>query len=190
MRIDPWRVTLLTLSTVGILTVSVPALANEPATANSIQLGLGFRYGYELEEGDFNPWGTGLGFEGGLTLPNAIYVGGNIEYFFGETREELGSKLSGNVWQAMAEGGYDIGLGDNFVIRPKIGAGLAGVKFETCLEALPCEEDSTTDFALAPGATFLLLTSKVSVTLDFRYDMIFADPETLNALIFSAGIGF
>src|SRR6185369_1686960 len=85
--------------------------AAEPATANSIQIGVGFRYGFSLEEGDFNPWRTGLGLQGGFTLPNAIYVGGNAEYFFGDKQQAPGSEHTGNIWQVTAEGGYDLGLG-------------------------------------------------------------------------------
>jgi opacity protein-like surface antigen len=171
------------------LFVAVPAAANEPATANSVQIGLGFRYGFELEEGDFNPWGTGLGIAAGYTLPNALYLGANFDYFFGETIEVSGGEQSGNIWQLMAEAGYDLGLGSNFVIRPKVGLGLASFNGELCIDPAPCIEESETDFAMAPGATFLLITENFSLTFDFRYDMIFAE-EQLNALIFSAGIGF
>lgn len=169
--------------------VQAPAWAGEPATRNSVQLGLGFRYGVEMNEGDFNPWGVGLGLNGGYTLPNAVYLGGNFEYFFGDSIEGPGGKATANAWHLMAEGGYDIGLGDNFVIRPKLGAGLGTLRAEECLDGAGCESDSTTKFALAPGATFMLLTERFGLSLDLRYAMIFAD-ETSKALIFTAGVGF
>ncbi|HWA78631.1 MAG TPA: outer membrane beta-barrel protein, partial [Polyangiaceae bacterium] len=103
----------------------------EPKTANSLQLGLGLRYGFEMNDGDFNPWGLGLGIEGGYTLPNAVYVGGLFEYFFGDSQELAGIKVKGNLWQAMAEAGYDIGLTPLFVLRPKIGAGIAGTSLSS-----------------------------------------------------------
>ena len=56
----------------AVLFATAPARA-EPKTANSLQLGLGLRYGIEMNEGDFNPWGLGLGIQGGYTLPNAVY---------------------------------------------------------------------------------------------------------------------
>jgi Outer membrane protein beta-barrel domain len=173
---------------IGVLIVSASASA-QPATANSVRLGLGFRYGFELEEGDFNPWGVGLGVEAGYTLPNAVYLGANFDYFFGDKQQTALSEVSGNIWQVMGEGGYDLGLGSNFVIRPKTGIGVAGVKSEVCLTGAGCTSDSGTHFAIAPGATFMLLTPAFFLSLDFRYDMIFADEQTLNALIFSAGIG-
>lgn len=178
------------MGAVGLVTalVAVPAAA-DPATANSIQLGIGFRYGFEMEPGDLNPWGTGLGLDGGITLPNAVYVGGNVEYFFGSTVEASDIETSGNLWQLSAEGGYDIGLGPIFVLRPKVGVGVAGSSFETCDIEGACVDDSSTDFMLAPGGTFILMPPGFSLSLDVRYAMIFAE-RTLNGVIVSAGIGF
>ena len=175
-----------------VSTLTLPAWADPPATANSVQLGVGFRYGQELEDGDFNPWGTGIGVEAGYTLPNALYLGGNFDYFFGEKQETDGLSLEANIWQLMGEVGYDLGFGEGpyFVVRPKAGLGVAGLSSESCLGNLGCESDSQTNFAIAPGATFMLLTKSVSLSLDLRYDMIFAEEETLNALLFSIGIGF
>ncbi len=43
---------------------------------------------------------------------------------------------------------------------------------------------------MAPGVKFMLLTENFGLSADLRYDMIFADEETANALILSIGIGF
>lgn len=168
-----------------------PAPRSGPHTANSIQLGLGFRYGVLLSDGDLNPWGTGLGIDVGYTLPNAIYFGGGFEYFFGDSSEALGFKVSTNIWQLSAEGGYDIGLGENFVIRPKLGFGLAhiGVSVENCPSGFTCSEDSKSKAAIAPGLTLMLFTRQFSLSIDTRYDMVLTDPS-LRGLIFSVGIGF
>jgi opacity protein-like surface antigen len=167
-----------------------------PHTANSLQIGLGFRYGALLSDGEPNPWGTGLGLSVGYTLPVAIYVGGNFEYFFGASSDDVpGLKVSSNIWQLSAEGGYDIGLGENFVIRPKIGLGIANAKskIEGCGITDYCSGDSAsssdTKPLVAPGATFMLFTRHVSLSFDARYAIVLADPSA-KALIFSAGIGF
>jgi hypothetical protein len=184
--------------------VEAPAWAGEPATQNSVQLGLGFRYGIEMNEGDFNPWGVGLGLDGGYTLPNAVYIGGNFDYFFGDTVEAGGVKLTGNVWQLMAEAGYDIGLGPTFVIRPKLGAGLGTLRAEMCVDGLGCNSDSSTNFALAPGVKAMLFLPHFELSVDLRYAMIFSDgnsddpagtgngssSSTGKALIFAVGVGF
>lgn len=173
---------LLGLVTAGGVLTSLPAAA-EPATANVLQIGLGFRYGFEMEDGDFNPWGPGIGLDVGYTLPSAVYLGGAFDYFFGDEQEGR----SANIWQLMAEGGYDLGAGP-FVLRPKLGVGFASLNDELCvLDA--CSDESSTEFAIAPGATLMYIGEKISLSVDLRYDMIFAE-QTLNALIFSAGIGF
>ena len=123
-------------------------------------------------------------------MPPAIYVGGVFEYFFGDTRQLPGGEVSGNIWQFMGEGGYDIGLGDVVVVRPKAGLGLASLNGEGCIDGAGCTDNSETNLAFAPGTTFILLTQSLSLSLDLRYEMVFADADTLNALIVSAGIGF
>jgi hypothetical protein len=171
----------------GTCLLAAPASA-DPATANSLQLGLGFRYGIEMNEGDFNPWGLGLGLSGGYTLPNAIYLGGNFEYFFGDKITVGTGEVSGNLWQLTAEGGYDIGLGPIFVLRPKLGAGIAGLNGKVCV-AGACSSSSDNKLVLAPGATFLLMPPGFLLTVDARYDLILADPVE-KALILTVGIGF
>jgi hypothetical protein len=154
---------------VGAALLSPPATA-QPATANSVQIGAGFRYGFDLTGASSNPWGLGLGIDGGYTLENAVYLGGNLDYFFGESGEGDG------LFQLMAEVGYDVGLGKNLVFRPKAGAGFAAA-------------DSEARAAVAPGAKLMLFTSSVSLSLDTRYSIVLSDPS-LQALILSMGIGF
>jgi hypothetical protein len=168
-----------------------PAGPSGPHTANSLQLGIGFRYGVMLSDGSPDPWGTGLGLDVGYALPNAIYLGGSFEYFFGASSEIESLKVSANVWQLNAEGGYDIGLGQNFVIRPKLGIGLAGLNttVEGCPADVSCDGSSKTKPAIAPGATFMLFTSRLSLAVDARYEIVLTDPS-LKALIFSVGFGF
>jgi hypothetical protein len=165
-----------------------------PHTANSLQLGLGFRYGIAMgSDSAPNLWGTGLGLDVGYTLPNGIYAGGNVEYFFGNTAEVSGFRFKGNVWQLSVEGGYDIGLGENFVIRPKVGFGVAGTKLtlEDCPPNVSCDAQgpsSDESPLVTPGAAFLLFTSHISLAVDVRYALVFGD-KTAKALIFSFGVG-
>jgi hypothetical protein len=121
----------------------------------------------------------------------AVYLGGNFEYFFGDSSEALGVKVNANILQFSLEGGYDIGIGQSFVIRPKLGVGLAHLasSVEGCPPELGCTGNPETKAALAPGATFLFYAKQFSLALDARYDVVFTDPS-LKALIFSAGVGF
>jgi len=184
------KIKLASLLVVGICFFLPMSAWAGPATSNSLQVGLGFRYGIEMNDGDFNPWGTGLGASVGYTLPvMPIYVGGNFDYFFGSTLEAGPIRTKGNVWQFMAEGGYDVGLAEILVLRPKLGLGPATMSSEVCASGSPCSSDSKTYFAIAPGAAVMLFTSVLKLSLDLRYDLIFAD-TTAKALIISAGIGF
>jgi hypothetical protein len=166
------------------------ARAEPPITAGGIQLGLGFRYGFDFEEGDLNPWGTGLGIEGGYTLPSAVYIGANLEYYLGSTVEILGAEVSSNVYQLSAEGGYDLGFAERFVLRPKVGVGLAGVRSKVCPEEGGCDSESSSELLVTPGVAFLFLGERFSFSADVRYAVIFSDPEPLNGVLLTLGIGF
>jgi hypothetical protein len=160
------------------------------ATEGALQLGLGFRYGKELNDGDLNPWGTGIGLEGGYTLPVLpVYVGGNAEYFFGGTLDAPGGNVDANVWQLSAEGGYDFGIGDHLVLRPKLGLGFAHLSEETCIDTLGCQSDGDSKPLLAPGAKLMLIFSRFELAFDARYAIVTSDP-TSKAFIFSVGVGF
>jgi hypothetical protein len=175
---------------------ATPSFAGDAATEGALQIGLGFRYGAELNEGDFNPWGTGIGLEVGYTLPVLpIYVGGNAEYFFGNkislggTPTIAAGSVESHIWQLSAEGGYDFGLGDHVVLRPKLGLGFASPSVEVCGGGLPCRKDSETKGLIAPGAKLILMFSRIELSFDGRYAVVLSDPAS-KAFIFSVGIGF
>lgn len=161
----------------------------EAATRGVFQIGVGFRYGIDQNEGDVNPWGTGLGLDLGYTMENSFYLGGNFDYFFGETVTVGTSEIDYGVWQLSAEGGYDVGLGKSVVIRPKLGIGVGSLQVDGCVVGV-CADRADKDFLLAPGATFLVLTRSFSMSVDARYAMLFTDPELSKAVILSLGIGF
>ena len=173
----------------GAWSFSTPALA-QPATANSIQLGLGFRYGFEIDKqaGEDNPWGIGLGFNGGYTLSNALYLGGNVEYFFGQSYGDELAGDSANIWQMTAEAGYDLPLAPIVVLRPKLGAGLASLHEKLCING-DCATDSQNNFTLLPGVTLIVLPPGFSLSVDIRYQFILAS-DMPHAFIFTVGVGF
>jgi len=172
----------------GICLLAAPAVA-EPATANVLQLGVGFRYGVDATSGDtLNPWAVGLGLDGGYTLPSALFLGGSFEYFFGEQVGDDTNGASANLWQLSAEGGYDVGLGA-FVLRPKLGLGLANVHEKSCAPALDCTSNDKSDLALLPGVTFIVMPPGFNITADLRYELVFAS-KTGQGLLFTFGIGF
>jgi len=91
--------------------VVTPPVSADPRTAKVLQLGFGFRYGVDLRSADtVNPWASGFGVDGGYTLPNAVFVGGSFEYFFGqEVGDDQVNGGSANLWQLSTEAGYDFG---------------------------------------------------------------------------------
>lgn len=190
MQLNLKRASLLAFTVVCLALLAVaPAAKAEPRTVNMLQVGAGFRYGIELEDGDFNPWGPGLGLDVGYTTQQQLYIGGVFDYFFGDSESGPGGSVDANIWHLGAEGGYDLG-DETVVIRPKLGLGVATIVGELCLTGFGCQDDSETDFALTPGAQLMLFPGSVMLSLDLRYQFIFADPDTVNALIFSIGIGF
>lgn len=169
---------------------ALPASAEEPATLGAPQVGAGLRFGIDFEEGDINPWGLGIGIEGGYTLSNQIYVGGTFEYFFGDSQDlGGGNSLDTNLWHLMVEGGYDLGLSPEFVLRPKLGLGIASVNAEACVGGFGCASDSESKFALAPGVKGLYALDNLLLSADVRYIMVLAD-NTVNGMVFSLGAGY
>lgn len=167
-----------------------PARANQPATAGNLQLGVGFRYGFEQESWGLDPWGAGIGGELGYTAKVPIYVGANFDYFFGESVEREEGSDEARLLQLTVENGYDFALGPALVIRPKAGVGFASIHSESCAVVGGCSEESSIRFALAPGAKLMLSTGSVALSADVRYDLIFLDHMVASALLIGAGVGF
>jgi hypothetical protein len=168
----------------------------QPATANSLQLGGGASYGLSLNEGGPNPWGLGLGLGIGYTMPVGAYGGVMFEYYFGGTESGTGFETKANLWDFIAEVGYDIGLGKEFVLRGKGDVGVASVTVEACVAdptgtttVLLCGSNTEQKLVLGPGATFLYLGKSFSFSFDTRYDIVLAE-RRLHALIFAIGFGF
>lgn len=171
---------------VALMTPST-AQADPPRTARVVQIGAGLRYGVSLDDPFVDPWRLGLGVELGYTTEQAIYLGAVFDYFFGETRQVFDTELSANVWQLAAEGGYDFQLSDAVLVRPKLGLGMSTINVDCSGDCIG--GGSETKFAAAPGLTAMFFTSKVVLSLDTRFQMVFAE-EMAKALIFSFGIGF
>ena len=151
----------------------------QAATAERASVGGGLRYGLEMNDGDGNPWGLGFGARGGYTLDMGLYLGGAFEYYLGESESQqtlLGEmSVSVNIWQLMFEVGYDVGVGDSFVIRPKAGLGLASANAEVCVLGA-CSSDSEMHALIAPGADFLFVGDGFWVGPEVRFDMVLSDP--------------
>src|SRR6185436_2678925 len=115
-----------------------------------------------------------IGLHGGYTLGMGVYVGGRFDYFFGDS---IGNGNIG-IWNLMAEGGYDIGIGPSMVIRPQLGLGLANVHAKVCFSLggpETCASASDSYFTAAPGAFFFYDFGGPFIDAGLRFQHVFHD---------------
>lgn len=160
-----------------------------PPSANHLSIGAGLHYGALVNGRSPNPWSTGLGIDLGYTLTQAVYLGANFEYFFGVGAPAGERMLS--TWQLGAEGGYDVGLGEHFVLRPKVGLGVAVLttSYNGCSAGQSyCPRES--DFAplAVPGLSLLFLNGHLVLSTSVRYALVLSDAGR-QGCIFSFSIG-
>jgi hypothetical protein len=163
----------------SVLCLSAAAHAEEAFTLEKPQVGIGLGYGLWAGEdiGDYNPYGIGFAVHGGYTLPMGVFIGGNFDYFLGDSEGDS----SWNVYQFMVEGGYDIGLGPTAVIRPQLGLGYTTYHAESCYDFSAiggpegCEDASSSDPSVAPGVRFLMDFGSVYGHASARYNHPFSD---------------
>jgi hypothetical protein len=137
-------------------------------------------YGSAVGDQDLNPYGPGLGLRAGVTLPMSLYLGGSFDYFAGETDEGVIYDSSAASYQLMANVGYDLGFGP-LTLRPVLGLGYANATFEGL------EDDSSSDFVLAPGAELIIGLGLLSVGAEVRYNKVFADDR--DGVVLGVGLG-
>jgi hypothetical protein len=139
-------------------------------------------YGLDLESGSGNPWGLGFGVGGGYNL-DEIYLGVRFIYYLGEDPV--------NVWELGIEGGYDVDLG-GATLRPGLGLGLANWSFSTPAipPLIPAMSASEMYLYIAPGVAGLFdVTDSIFLGAEARFQMVFADPDMVKALILLAHAG-
>ncbi len=179
------------------------AAADPAFTANKPQVGANLQYGvYMGDDGGaddpLNPYGLGLNLRGGYTLDFGLYVGAGFDYFFGETEETeipgFGSfEVSTNIYQFGAEVGYDVGVSPTFVLRPKLGLGLATAVAE--VEGGGDSDDGDeSGLAISPGVQALFDVGSVFVSADVRYNILSIEPDggesfDSSGLLIGAGVG-
>ncbi len=133
--------------------------------------------------------GTGFGgtygfaYEGrvGYTIPIGVYVGGQVQAFYGQNINGLKSHA---VFFG-AEVGYKWFPITPVEVRPYV---FAGPAFITDVNSNPASSDSKTGFAVQPGALALYHIGPAFVGADFRF---LATPAPFGVtLMGSGGVGF
>jgi hypothetical protein len=180
------RLSLAACALLGAAGYAAPASAAPAFTLDRATVGGGLRFASE----DLN---FGLGARGGYTLDMGVYIGGVLDYWFGESDETTNlfgvqAESSYSAWDFMAVVGYDAGLTQSIVLRPFGGFGLMHEEVEVCgnvLVANGCVDDSDTDGAGVLGAEVLFEIGKsLHVGPEIRI-IIFND----TAFMFGGNIG-
>ena len=130
------RHTIAGAALLSVLLAPGPLRAEVPFTAKKAQFGLGPNYGFYIGDDEEipNTHGPGVHVVAGYTLDPSVYLGGEFNYFLGGTERQVYSGVDTEItWTMMqfgAEVGYDLALGLDWVLRPKIGVGYASVDIE------------------------------------------------------------
>ena len=182
------KLSIAALTLLSLTVAAATASAETPATAERGQVGAALKYGIymgDTGESDLNPYGIGLGVNGGYTLGFGLFVGGQFDYYFGgsEETEFAGSTLEFNakVFDFMGQVGYDIGLSPDFVLRPQAGVGLASFGGKICAGGRCESPDRESHFALVPGVKALYDVGPVMLTGEASYQMVFVDEDGSEA---------
>jgi hypothetical protein len=158
-----------------------------PFTEERLQLAGGLAYG--LYVGDAandipSPYGLGLGIKAGYTLDFQVYLGAESNYFFGATRQfpEYGDvEGSLQILHYGAEGGFDFGFGEHFVLRPKAGIGAARVTARARVEGVRGKVRET-GLVVAAGLQALAGWDAICVVIDARYTSLSIDTHALRGI--------
>jgi len=169
------------------------ASAEEPFTQEKILVTGQASYGFWLGDGELNGYMLGLGLSGGYTLKENFYFGGRFDYFLGESEENelLGTDVRGNLWKIQAEVGYDIGISDVLVVRPKFGVGPMQVRLKSCQdtptgEACGTVTDNGVGFAM--GAELPINAGPVVISPDLRFNF-YSGSGDATGLVFGIHAG-
>jgi hypothetical protein len=114
----------------AVLAVPREASALDPAeTWGKTSLLGGLRFGT-------NSARLGIGFRGGHTLKQGVYIGGMFDYFFGRTFRSsfpgLDTDTTFRLLTVAAEGGFDFRVTEKFMVRPFGGIGVGRAIGEVC----------------------------------------------------------
>jgi len=193
------KITFAALFAVAILFVTSEVNAQLKGEAMA---GYGFKDGYNIGIG------VRAGKDGLTESLKQIYIGGVFAYHLGKTTEAEASGFGGvtiktkatvKLWYAGGDVGYNIPLeGQSFQLRASAYVGIANISSSSKSEisgggipggGIPGGGDfagSSTEFMLAPGATFYF---PIGSDLTFGADARFFIVSNSNALVVNATIG-
>jgi hypothetical protein len=168
-----------TSATQGDATTQPVPPSDQSAVARPWAVGLLLGYGFDLRN-PFNMWGLGLGLRGGYNLGlGPIYIGGRFVYQFGDSRQDEARgqvirDFSWHHWDLGVEGGYDVSVADQLIVRPELGLGFVGFTASLDDKANSLKTSDTTLYAyFALGGTLLYdLAPNVFIGANVRLQIV------------------
>jgi hypothetical protein len=183
-------VSVLSLAILGVPRLALAQTdggARRAFTTERVTASGGVRYGTE----DLN---LGLGARVGYTLWMNLYLGGEFEYWFGESEEVTvpgggTTSAEAHAWDLMFEAGYDFGVTESLVLRPLGGFGIMYAFGEACTELpgvsdITCIEVSASDAVGSVGGQALVNIGDLNIGGELR--LIFAE-ESAAIIGFNLG---
>ena len=172
-----WRGVARALIAASTYTAGVRA-GEEPRNDVEMSLLGGYGFGGTFEDEDTNRYQAAIGARGGATLKAPrLYLGGSFVHFFGG--EGGGGRVLTNT--ADVEVGYDFEPGNDLVLRPQLGLGLA--------QPIMIQSDNAgypLAFHLAPGALAEMRFRPLLLSAGIRADLV---PGGANAFTALGGVG-
>lgn len=165
------------------------AHAEDPFTRGRAQAGAQLHYGFFMGEGDPNPYGLGLGANGGYTFDSSLFVGGRFDYFFGGDEDTPTGEVSANFFQLMGVLGYDVGASERLVLRPQLGLGWVWTHGEVCSGGTCQDLDTDSEFTIAPGVRALYSLDPLHLSAEVSYNNVFSE-RNVDSLFFGIGAGW
>lgn len=180
-------------TTVALACFALMAGAAEPFTQEKAQISGHVGYGFAMDDNyaDLNVYSFGFGARGGYTFYPPIYVGGVFDFFIGESEDVtapfVSTEVSANAWLVQAEVGYDFGVSQSVVLRPKAGIGVTTVNAEICTGPIlvTCPDDSESDFSFAPGLEIPIDLGGLYIAPEARFNLV----DDASGFIMAFGIG-
>jgi hypothetical protein len=181
---------------VALLTVASPAAA---APVGSLSSSLSVLYGNNWSgDPQYDPYGVGLGLNGGLVLPGSFYLGGALRHFFGQKVEyslfslpSIDVERTSSLTELIGHLGYELDFAAA-ALRPSLGVGYSLTSFEVQSTQAGVETSSASTegaFVLSPGVEARIPIGRVAGCVELRYEALLGGDTDQSALVIGVGIG-
>jgi hypothetical protein len=180
----------------ALLTVASPAAA---APVGSLSASLSVLYGNNWSgDAQYDPYGVGVGLNGGVVLPGSIYIGGALKHFFGQKVEEsllslpsIDVERTSSLTELTGHLGYELDFAAA-ALRPSLGFGysLASVEVQSTRAGVETSSASTDGaFVLSPGVEARIPIGRVAGCVELRYEALLGGDTEQSALLIGVGVG-